>query len=673
MYVAYVYRLLRADGDLFLPPLPNPLALVEGVVHWFQTSDSFDLPDWPTRISLGGPMNFWVCARRCRSCSASCFGLAIHFLIFKPLRDAPILAKVVASVGLFLFLQAIVVRRFATNPQTLKPLPFVDKSQVDLGILKITQESSVRHDPRDRLRGRALAALPAHPLRSCDEGRGRERARRRGPRFQPGHARGRQLGARDHDHRPARHLRGLDPVERRSAVAAGADRAGLVGCARRRVPLVRVDHRRCVPARHAEAVDRLRERQPRLVSQGRGRSAVPGRRDAHPARRHRRRALPARQRAPGTGRRDARVGCRTRRRRRSGRCNIGRAGSDRRRCDRRAVLVHARLPGRPRQLADRHRHLPVGRRADRIRRADLARPDGVRRILCIRRVEDDQRARLAVPAADLRRRTRRARRGHGGGTAGAPRPRREPRDRHVRRRGRDLRRRVQERVGERPALRITSGLAGVGRPEQDRATGVSRDHRRRRDDSQPVHGDLLPDRRRRALLRRGQHSPVHHRPADARPPFQRTGCCGRRGERVGHEDARVRGLGVHRRHRWRRHRLPVRRRHPGALHVPDVARSSSPSLTSGASPASPAPSSAGRSCRAASCSRSSPTSSASPSEFTLLLGGLGLIVTAILNPDGQAGRGERGVRQAQTPVRETGRPDLRSRGRAPAGSRWCRR
>jgi branched-chain amino acid transport system permease protein len=27
-----------------------------------------------------------------------------------------------------------------------------------------------------------------------------------------------------------------------------------------------------------------------------------------------------------------------------------------------------------------------------------------------------------------------------------------------------------------------------------------------------------------------------------------------------------------------------------------------------------------------------------PSEFTLLLGGLGLIVTAILNPDGQAGR-----------------------------------
>ena len=26
MYVAYLYAGLRADGDLFLPPLPNPLA-----------------------------------------------------------------------------------------------------------------------------------------------------------------------------------------------------------------------------------------------------------------------------------------------------------------------------------------------------------------------------------------------------------------------------------------------------------------------------------------------------------------------------------------------------------------------------------------------------------------------------------------------------------------------
>lgn len=139
MYVAYVYRLLRAEGDLFLPPLPNPLALVEGVVHWFQASNSFDLPDWPSRISLAGSMAFWP-ALALSLVFCVLFGLAIHVLIFKPLRDAPILAKVVASVGLFLLLQAIVIRRFATSPQTLKPLPFVDKTQVDLGLLTITQE-----------------------------------------------------------------------------------------------------------------------------------------------------------------------------------------------------------------------------------------------------------------------------------------------------------------------------------------------------------------------------------------------------------------------------------------------------------------------------------------------------------------------------------------------------
>ena len=139
MYVAYVYRLLRAEGDLFLPPLPNPLALVEGVVHRFQAGDSLDLPDWPTKISIGGPMSFGV-ALVLSLVFCVLFGLAIHFLIFKPLREAPLLAKVVSSVGLFLLLQAIVVRRFATNPQTLKPLPFVDKTQVDLGILTITQE-----------------------------------------------------------------------------------------------------------------------------------------------------------------------------------------------------------------------------------------------------------------------------------------------------------------------------------------------------------------------------------------------------------------------------------------------------------------------------------------------------------------------------------------------------
>jgi branched-chain amino acid transport system permease protein len=139
MYVAYVYAVLRAEGDLFVPPLPNPLALVEGVVHWFQTDDSLRLPEWPSSVSLGGPMSFWP-ALVLSLASCIVLGLAIHTLIFRPLRHAPILAKVVASVGLLLVLQAVVIRRFTLTPRAVKPLPVVDKDQVDLGVLSLTEE-----------------------------------------------------------------------------------------------------------------------------------------------------------------------------------------------------------------------------------------------------------------------------------------------------------------------------------------------------------------------------------------------------------------------------------------------------------------------------------------------------------------------------------------------------
>ena len=139
MYIAYLYAGLRAEGDLFVPPLPNPLALVEGVGHWFQTNDTLDLPDVPSTISLGGPMPFWPALALSLAFSVV-LGLLIHWLIFRPLRDAPVLAKVVASVGLLLVLQAIVIRRFALTPRAVKPLPLVGKDQVDLGIVSLTEE-----------------------------------------------------------------------------------------------------------------------------------------------------------------------------------------------------------------------------------------------------------------------------------------------------------------------------------------------------------------------------------------------------------------------------------------------------------------------------------------------------------------------------------------------------
>ena len=45
-----------------------------------------------------------------------------------------------ASVGLLLVLQAIVIRRFTLTPRAVKPLPYVGKDQVDLWIVSLTEE-----------------------------------------------------------------------------------------------------------------------------------------------------------------------------------------------------------------------------------------------------------------------------------------------------------------------------------------------------------------------------------------------------------------------------------------------------------------------------------------------------------------------------------------------------
>ena len=142
MYVAYVYAVLRKDGDLFLPPLPNPLAIIEGIVnHGRAKANWLDLPDWPTRINLGPNMQFWP-ALILSLLFAILLGLFLHAVIFRPLRNAPPLAKVVASVGVFLYLPAVIIRRFTIQPYTVKPLPlFKVGSQIHLGFgIKMAKE-----------------------------------------------------------------------------------------------------------------------------------------------------------------------------------------------------------------------------------------------------------------------------------------------------------------------------------------------------------------------------------------------------------------------------------------------------------------------------------------------------------------------------------------------------
>jgi branched-chain amino acid transport system permease protein len=122
IFTAYEFFDMRTKGRIFLPPLPNPLALVEGIVNRFKgrshRKDWLKLPRWPTSLPApfkSGDHVAFIPAVILSIVVAIIFGLLLHFLIFRPLRKAPPLAKVVASVGLLIFLQQILILRFGAE------------------------------------------------------------------------------------------------------------------------------------------------------------------------------------------------------------------------------------------------------------------------------------------------------------------------------------------------------------------------------------------------------------------------------------------------------------------------------------------------------------------------------------------------------------------------------
>jgi branched-chain amino acid transport system permease protein len=99
IYAAYIFHSLRGAVDngkarLYLPPLPNPLALVEGTRNSFTNDkrDWIDLPNWPTnrtRQRSDADVAAFVVALA----FAALLGLVFHLLIFRPLRHAPPLPR----------------------------------------------------------------------------------------------------------------------------------------------------------------------------------------------------------------------------------------------------------------------------------------------------------------------------------------------------------------------------------------------------------------------------------------------------------------------------------------------------------------------------------------------------------------------------------------------------
>lgn len=102
MYAAYVFVGLRVDGDLLLP-LPGPA----GRVH----------------LHAYGALAAGVIA----VAATTLLELVVYYLVFRPLRTAPDLSRLVASVGVMVALQAVVTLQFGSDavsvPRVLPAAP----------------------------------------------------------------------------------------------------------------------------------------------------------------------------------------------------------------------------------------------------------------------------------------------------------------------------------------------------------------------------------------------------------------------------------------------------------------------------------------------------------------------------------------------------------------------
>lgn len=96
MYTAYTYDEVRTTGRIKLPwvdILPT---------HWLNL---------PVSISVGGPKGA-LASTFIGLGMAATIGLLAHLLVFRPLRNAPALGKVIGSVGLMLYLQTVAELNF---------------------------------------------------------------------------------------------------------------------------------------------------------------------------------------------------------------------------------------------------------------------------------------------------------------------------------------------------------------------------------------------------------------------------------------------------------------------------------------------------------------------------------------------------------------------------------
>ena len=122
-------------------------------------------------------------------------GTATHFLIMRPLRRAPAISRLIATLALLTVLLALGLELWGDTPRIVSHI-------LPIGTRHCVPRRRPRRRSPDPVRGRGRAdhrahvPVAAHPLRHGDERGGREPARARDARHLARHRRRGQLGAR---------------------------------------------------------------------------------------------------------------------------------------------------------------------------------------------------------------------------------------------------------------------------------------------------------------------------------------------------------------------------------------------------------------------------------------------------------------------------------------------
>ena len=151
VYVAFAYFEFRESGDVVLP--------VIGLPSRFHVI---------TNPSLFSSLVFAVVA-------AAILGLVVYWLLFRPLRRAPALARIVASLGLMLYLQESIRIRFPTSgAAVVTRWPVLPEGAGPPARHLGDAEPAAPRRARHRGHRRAVGGLPIHTLRPHDPGRGEQ-------------------------------------------------------------------------------------------------------------------------------------------------------------------------------------------------------------------------------------------------------------------------------------------------------------------------------------------------------------------------------------------------------------------------------------------------------------------------------------------------------------------